>query len=104
MSMEWLKPFMTERKHRRGDRLFRKGDKAAEMFLTVTGKFLANEIGVEHAPERIMGELSFLTPNNQRTMTIECREDGGPVRTGQPGPMMLDPGGAERSPLPLHSY
>ena len=26
MSMEWLKPFMTERRYRRGDRLFRKGD------------------------------------------------------------------------------
>jgi hypothetical protein len=35
--MEWLKPFMTERRYRRGDRLFRKGDAATEMFLTVTG-------------------------------------------------------------------
>src|SRR6266403_860505 len=39
-SMEWLKPFMTERKYRRGDRLFKKDDAATEMFLTVTGKFL----------------------------------------------------------------
>ena len=30
-SMEWLKPFMTERKYRKGDVLFRKGDKADEM-------------------------------------------------------------------------
>ena len=76
MSMEWLKPFMTERRYRRGDRLFRKGDAAAEMFLTVTGKFLVKEIGVEHPPGSIMGELGFLTPNNRRTMTIECIEDG----------------------------
>ena len=38
-SREWLKPFMTERKYRRGDKLFKKNDTATEMFLTVTGKF-----------------------------------------------------------------
>ncbi len=41
-SMEWLKPFMTERKYRRGDRLFKKDDAATEMFLTVTGKFFGH--------------------------------------------------------------
>jgi Cyclic nucleotide-binding domain len=76
MSMEWLKPFMTERRYRRGDRLFRKGDAAAEMFLTVTGKFLVREIGVELPPGRLMGELGFLTPNKRRTGTVECIEDG----------------------------
>src|SRR6516225_5296729 len=76
MSMEWLKPFMTERRYRRGDRLFRKDDAAAEMFLTVTGKFLVKEIGVELPPGRLMGELGFLTPNNRRTATVECIEDG----------------------------
>src|SRR5262245_51077252 len=65
MSMEWLKPFMTERRYRRGDRLFRKGDTANEMLLTVTGRFLVKEIGVELPPGRLMGELGFLTPNNQ---------------------------------------
>ena len=76
MSMEWLKPFMTQRRYRRGDRLFKKGDLANEMFLTVTGKFLVTEIGVELPPGRLMGELGFLTPNNRRTGTIECMEDG----------------------------
>jgi hypothetical protein len=76
MSMEWLKPFMTERKYRRGDRLFKKDDAANEMFLTVTGKFLVKEIGVELPPGRLMGELGFLTPNNRRTATVECIEDG----------------------------
>src|ERR1700694_2577239 len=37
-SMEWLKPFMTQRKYRQGDVLFNKGNAANEMFLTVTGK------------------------------------------------------------------
>jgi hypothetical protein len=50
MSMEWLKPFMTERRYRRGDRLYKKGDPATEMSLTVSGKFLVKEIGVEIPP------------------------------------------------------
>ena len=76
MSMEWLKPFMTERRYRRGDILFKKDQTAKEMLLTVTGKFLVKEIGVELPPGNLMGELGFLTPNNRRTATIECLEDG----------------------------
>jgi CRP-like cAMP-binding protein len=76
MSMEWLKPFMTERRYRRGDILFKKDEAANEMLLTVTGKFLVKEIGVELPPGNLMGELGFLTPNNRRTATIECLEDG----------------------------
>src|SRR6201990_2949868 len=75
-SMEWLKPFMTERKYRKGDVLFKKDDAANEMLLTVTGKFLVKEINVELPPGRLMGELGFLTPDNRRTATIECIEDG----------------------------
>src|SRR5713226_2977223 len=75
-SLEWLKPFMTERKYRKGDVLFKKDDAAHEMLLTVTGKFLVTEIGVELPPGRLMGELGFLSPNNRRTATVECTEDG----------------------------
>lgn len=75
-SMEWLKPFMTERKYRKGDILFKKDDLADEMLLTVTGKFLVKDIGVELLPGRLMGELGFLTPDNRRTATIQCIEDG----------------------------
>ena len=75
-TLEWLKPFMTERKYRKGDILFRKDDAAHEMLLTVTGKFLVKEISVELPPGRLMGEFGFLTPDNRRTATIECIEDG----------------------------
>ena len=75
-SMEWLKPFMSQRKYRKGDILVKKGDAADEMFLTVTGKFLVTEFGIEYPPGTITGELGFLTPNNRRTATIECTEDG----------------------------
>src|SRR6202451_2065450 len=75
-SMEWLKPFMTERKYRKGDVLMKKGDPATEMLLTVTGRFRVIEINVELPPGQLMGELGFLTPDNRRTATIECIEDG----------------------------
>jgi ABC-type multidrug transport system fused ATPase/permease subunit len=75
-SMEWLKPFMTERKYRKGDVLFKKDDTADEMFLTITGNFLVKEINVELPPGRLMGELGFLSPDNKRTATVECTEDG----------------------------
>src|SRR6202165_1808725 len=75
-SLEWLKPFMTERKYRKGDVLFKKDDAAHEMLLTVTGKFLVKEISVELPPGQLMGEFGFLTPDNRRTATIECIEDG----------------------------
>ncbi len=56
-SREWLKPFMTERKYRKGDIVCKKDDPADEMFL-------------------LMGELGFLSPDNRRTATVECTEDG----------------------------
>src|SRR4249919_2315794 len=74
--MEWLKPFMTDRKYRKGDILMKKGDAANEMLLTVTGKFRVIEINVELPPGRLMGEFGFLTPDNRRTATIECIEEG----------------------------
>ena len=76
LSMDWLRPYMTPRKYRKGEVLFRKGDVANEMFLTVTGKFLVTEIGVELPPGRIMGELGFVAPKNRRTQTIQCLENG----------------------------
>jgi CRP-like cAMP-binding protein/uncharacterized protein (DUF697 family) len=76
LSMDWLKPFMNRRHYRHGDVLFRKGQPADEMYLTVTGKFLVSEIGIELPPGRLMGELGFVTPNNRRTQTVKCIEDG----------------------------
>jgi hypothetical protein len=76
LSVDWLKPFMDTRAYKKGDVLFHKGQKADEMFLITTGKFLVKEISVELLPGRLMGELGFVTPNNKRTQTVECIEDG----------------------------
>jgi cyclic nucleotide-binding protein len=75
LSFDWLKPFMTRRNYRKGDFLCRKGERASEMFYTVTGKVLVTEIGVELPEGRILGELGFLSPGNVRTQTVQCIED-----------------------------
>lgn len=76
LQIEWLKPFMSSRQYKKGDVLFHKGDVADEMDLIVSGKFLVSEIGVELQPGRILGELGFVTPDNKRTQSVECIEDG----------------------------
>lgn len=76
LDMEWLKPFMTKKNFSKGDVLFHKGDVANAMYYTVTGKFLVKEFNVELPPGRVMGELGFLAPDNKRTATVECIEDG----------------------------
>src|SRR6266436_4477580 len=76
LSMDWLRPFMNRRQYGKGDVLFRKGDRANEMFFTVTGKFLVTELGIELPPGRLVGELGFLAPDNRRTQSLECTEDG----------------------------
>ncbi len=82
LSMDWLKPFMDTRNYKKGDVLFRKGDVADEMLLTVTGKFLVREIGVELPPGRLVGEIGFVTPNNRRTQSVECIENGTVMTIG----------------------
>ncbi len=75
-SMDWLKPFMAKRHYRKGDILFAKGEEAHELFCTVTGRYLLLELGIELKPGQVVGELAMLAPDNRRTATLECIEDG----------------------------
>jgi CRP/FNR family transcriptional regulator, cyclic AMP receptor protein len=75
-SLDWLKPFMSERHFRKGDLLFAKGETASEMFYTMTGRYALVELGIEIAPGHLVGELAMLSPDNRRTATLECIEEG----------------------------
>jgi len=75
-SMDWLKPFMAKRRFRKGDILFAKGEEAHEMFCIVTGRFLLLDLGIELKPGQVVGELAMLAPDNRRTATLECIDDG----------------------------
>ena len=72
LSMEWLKPFMTERKCAPGEVLFYKDEKAEDMLYIVSGRFKLVESGIELPVGAIVGELGMLSPSNVRTQTLEC--------------------------------
>src|ERR1700676_5628221 len=76
LSMDWLKPFMTERKCAAGEVLFYKDEKADSMFYIVSGRFQLVESGIELPVGAIVGELGMLSPSNVRTQTLECIEAG----------------------------
>jgi hypothetical protein len=75
-SLEWLKPFMAERHFRKGDLLFAKGETADAMFYTMSGRYRLIELGRDIPPGEVVGELAMLAPDNRRTATLECVEDG----------------------------
>ena len=75
-SLNWLKPFMSERHYRKGDLLFAKGETADEMFYTMTGRYILVELGTEIPSGHLAGELAMLAPDNRRTATLEYIEDG----------------------------
>jgi CRP-like cAMP-binding protein len=76
LSMEWLKPFMTERRCEAGTVLFYKDEKAEDMLYIVSGRFKLVESGIELPVGAIVGELGMLSPSNMRTQTLECVEAG----------------------------
>jgi hypothetical protein len=76
LSMEWLKPFMTERQCAAGEVLFYKDEKAEDMLYIVSGRFRLVESGIELPVGAIVGELGMLSPSNVRTQTLECVEAG----------------------------
>lgn len=75
LSMDWLKPFMHKHLFRQGAVLFKKGDQADEMYYIVSGKCRVVELAIELPAGHMVGELGFLTPEHQRTQTVECIED-----------------------------
>jgi CRP-like cAMP-binding protein len=76
LSMEWLKPFMTERQCAAGEALFYKDEKAEDMHYIVSGRFKLVESDIELPAGAIVGELGMLSPSNKRTQTLECIEAG----------------------------
>ena len=76
LSMDWLKPFMTERNCAAGEMLFYKDEKAEEMLYIVSGKFKLVESGIVLPVGAIVGELGMLSPSNMRTQSLECIEPG----------------------------
>ena len=56
--------------------IFRKGDLASAMFYTVSGNYRLDEIEQDVAPGQVVGEVGLIAPDNKRTLTFACIEDG----------------------------
>jgi CRP/FNR family cyclic AMP-dependent transcriptional regulator len=67
---------MTARSVAAGTVMFRKGDRANEMLYLLSGKFQLTESGIELGAGSLVGELGLLSPDQTRTQTLECLEDG----------------------------
>ncbi len=76
LSMDWLKPFTKSRKVASGEVIFEQGDPADAMFYIESGRFRLREAGIELKPGEVVGELGLLAPDNRRTLSLECVEDG----------------------------
>ena len=112
LSMEWLKPFMTERQCKAGEVLFYKDEKAEDMFYIVSGRYRLVESGIELPVGAIVGELGMLSPTNERTQTLECIEarhrarrqlsPGRGALRAEPGIRLLLPQARQRPAVPEH--
>ncbi len=76
LSIDWLKPFMSERNYSAGDVLFYKDEKAEDMLYIVSGRFRLVESGIELPVGAIVGEFGMLSPSKERTQTLECIQSG----------------------------
>jgi len=74
-NMEWLKPFMDSKSVKKGDVLFKKGDKAERMFYVLDGRLGVADIDAEIGAGSVVGELGMLAPGQARTHTVTCLED-----------------------------
>lgn len=76
LSLDWLRPFGSERPFGVGEVLFRQGDPATEMYYVESGVFKIPEYGIEVRKGGIVGELGLLSPGNTRTASLVCVEAG----------------------------
>ncbi len=74
--VEWLHPFSSRRRHKAGEVIFNRGDKADYMLLIEGGRYLLPETGKEYVAGGLVGEVGFVTHDNRRTLTLVCVEDG----------------------------
>ena len=76
LDMTWLQPFMTKRRTKAGQVIFRKGDIAEAMYLVLSGRFVLQEINMQLEPGAVVGELGLLSPDGVRTQTLVSEVDG----------------------------
>ena len=80
LAIDALLPFMTRRRFKAGEILFKKGDPSHEMFYVREGAIRLSEIGKRIGEGDMLGEISMFSPSRKRTATAVCETDGELLR------------------------
>ena len=75
LSMEWLIPFMRRRTLTKGEVLFKRGDRATDMYVTLSGSVRLVDVGVIVGAGSLLGEIGIFGPRNERMDTAVCETD-----------------------------
>ncbi|MFC1811063.1 SpoIIE family protein phosphatase [Thermodesulfobacteriota bacterium] len=74
-NFEWIVPYMTEKRFKKGEYLFHKGDKADKMYYLKKGALRLIELDLVMAADNVLGETGILSPRKERTISVVCEED-----------------------------
>ena len=74
-SFESLVPFMSPRRFKAGETLFRKGDESREMFYICEGQIRLPELDKSIGEGEILGEMGLFAPEKTRTGSAICETD-----------------------------
>ncbi|MFH0738412.1 MAG: SpoIIE family protein phosphatase [Candidatus Omnitrophota bacterium] len=74
-SYKWPLSYMKKEEFKKGEFLFKKGDKADKMFYIKKGSLRLPEINKVIGEEQVIGEMGIFSPFKERTASAVCEED-----------------------------
>ncbi|MBI5809837.1 MAG: cyclic nucleotide-binding domain-containing protein [Deltaproteobacteria bacterium] len=74
-SLDFLVPFMTKERFKKGDTVFRKGDDANKMYYLQRGDVKLTELDVYVKEGDLIGEVGVFSPNKTRMATAVCESE-----------------------------
>ncbi|MBN2120327.1 MAG: SpoIIE family protein phosphatase [Candidatus Omnitrophica bacterium] len=74
-SFKWPLSYMKKETYKKGDALFKAGDKADKMFYIDTGSIKLIEINKTVGKGQVIGEMGIFSPSKQRMASAVCAED-----------------------------
>jgi phosphoserine phosphatase RsbU/P len=75
LSCQWPISLMTHESYKKGDMLFKKGDKAEKMFYIKKGCIRLIEINKIIGQDQVIGEMGVFSPFKERTASALCEDD-----------------------------
>ena len=101
-SIDWLIPYMSHRKLKKGEIVFRKGDVADAMFYSVSGRYRLLESGMEIPFGQVFGELvDRVAQGGWPGAHCELPDDQGALLS-ESGVRVLLPAPHQRAAVPEH--